>query len=232
MDLPLLAVILALGLHCSTVQSLDPKLLTDNADVQRAICDKHNELRRSVNPTASDMQKVEWSNEATATAKKVAAKCVFKHSSKEERTISTSICGENLAKAGGISLSWGGCIQVWFDEAKDFKYGTGAAREGAAVGHYTQVVWSKTARIGCAVQQCPDFVLYVCHYAPEGNIGKVITKPYEQGIPCGKCPNNCENKLCTNPCLYLDSNPDCPTYKPHCSQASVSSVCQATCKCG
>nr|BBB89277.1 cysteine-rich secretory protein 2 [Cynops pyrrhogaster] len=232
MDTLLLTMILALGLHCSTVRSQDPTLDTNNADVQKLICDKHNELRRSVVPPASDMQKVEWSTEAAATAKKVAAKCIFEHSSETERTISTSTCGENLAKASGMSLSWDDCIQEWFNENKDFKYGTGAIREGAMIGHFTQVVWGKTVRVGCAFQRCPDFGLYVCHYAPQGNIGTVITKPYEQGTPCAKCPNNCENKLCTNSCLYGDLNPDCPTYKPFCSQASVSSVCQATCGCG
>ncbi|XP_078504367.1 serotriflin-like [Lissotriton helveticus] len=231
MDSLLLVVILTLGLHCSTVQSLDPKLETDNAAVQKVICDKHNALRQSVNPTASDMQKLLWSNEAAATAKKVAAKCIYEHSSAAERTISTSICGENLANATAMFLSWESCIQLWFDENKDFKYGTGSTRAGAKVSHYTQVVWSKTARIGCACHQCSRSVLYVCHYAPQGNIGKVITKPYEQGTPCGKCPKNCENKLCTNPCLYLDRNTDCPKYKPQCSQGPVSSVCQATCKC-
>ncbi|XP_078503270.1 cysteine-rich secretory protein 2-like isoform X2 [Lissotriton helveticus] len=227
MDTLLLTMILALGLHYS--KSLDPRLDTDNADVQKVICDKHNELRRNVDPPACDMQKVEWSSEAAATAKKVAAKCIFEHSSDEERTISTSICGENLVK--GMSLPWDSSIQLWSNENKGFKYGTGATREGVMIGHYTQAVWSKTARVGCAYQKCPGFDLQVCHYAPQGNIGINITKPYEEGTPCGKCPNDCENKLCTNPCLFLDRNPDCLKYKAQCSLLSVASVCQATCKC-
>ncbi|XP_069089827.1 cysteine-rich venom protein-like [Pleurodeles waltl] len=232
MDTLLLMVILTLGLHYSAVRSLDSRLVTDNADVQKLICDTHNKFRRIVDPPASDMQKMVWSTEAAATAKKVAAKCIYQHSSVQERTISKSTCGENLAMATRMFLTWDACIQLWFDEYKDFKYGTGAIRTGAQVLHYTQVVWSKSGFIGCAAQQCSDFVLFVCHYAPQGNIGQVITKPYEQGTPCGKCPQHCDDKLCTNRCEYLDGNDQCPSYKDYCSQSGVSSVCQATCTCG
>ena len=40
--------------------------------------------------------------------------------------------------------------------------------------HYTQLVWAKTTRLGCAVNICPQSsfpVLVVCNYDPPGNMG-------------------------------------------------------------
>ncbi|XP_078506074.1 cysteine-rich secretory protein 3-like [Lissotriton helveticus] len=192
----LLAVILALGLHCSSAQRFIPGLETDNADIQKAILDKCNEVRRSVDPPASDMQKVVWSKEAAANAKKVAAKCIFKHSSAEEQLIGTTECGENLYKST-IPRPWEDIIQEWFNENKDFKYGFGAINPKKMIGHYTQVVWNDSSKIGCASQQCSGFFLAVCHYAPAGNYEDMINTPYTTGIPCSKCPDNCEKGLCT-----------------------------------
>ncbi|XP_078504368.1 uncharacterized protein LOC144762942 [Lissotriton helveticus] len=199
MDTLLLAMILALGLHYSTVRSQDPTLDTDNADVQDYICLKHNEVRQNVNPPASDMQKIVWSKEIAANAKKVAAKCLFKHSSDDERKLGTIVCGENLAQASGGSLSWERVMQMWFDEAKDFEYGVGATKPGAVTGHYTQTVWGSTTLAGCAWEKCLNFDLYVCQYAPPGNYQDMIKTPYTAGIQCSKCPDNCEKGLCTKP---------------------------------
>ncbi|XP_078506076.1 cysteine-rich secretory protein 3-like [Lissotriton helveticus] len=197
MNTLLLAVILALGLHCSSAQSFVPGLETDNADIQNAICNKHNELRRIVDPPASDMRKMVWSKEAAANAKKVAEKCIFNHSSAEERMIGTIECGENLYKTTK-PVPWETLIQGWFNEYQNFTYGIGATKPGAKVGHYTQVVWNESSKIGCASKQCSNFVLAVCQYAPAGNYADRITTPYTKGIPCSKCPDNCDKGLCTN----------------------------------
>jgi len=34
---------------------------------------------------------------------------------------------------------WSDVTQAWYNEEKDFIYGTGAKRPGAVIGHYTQV---------------------------------------------------------------------------------------------
>lgn len=34
---------------------------------------------------------------------------------------------------------WSNVIQAWYDEVKNFEYGTGAKPQGAVTGHYTQV---------------------------------------------------------------------------------------------
>ncbi|POI22961.1 hypothetical protein CIB84_013291, partial [Bambusicola thoracicus] len=48
-------------------------------------------------------------------------------------------CGENLYMSTAPS-SWSDSIQAWYDEEKDFKYGSGATRANAVIGHYTQPI--------------------------------------------------------------------------------------------
>lgn len=36
-------------------------------------------------------------------------------------------------------FSWSDVLQAWYNEEKNFEYGTGAKPKGAMFGHYTQV---------------------------------------------------------------------------------------------
>ena len=64
---------------------------------------------------------------------------------------------------------------LWMAEASSYDYATNSGN----AGHYTQVVWRTSVRIGCAIVNCPA-VAYnntiLCDYAPGGNIGG--QKPY------------------------------------------------------
>merc|ERR1719498_24028 len=60
------------------------------------IVNKHNDLRRNVQPPASNMLKMSWSSEAAANAQQWANTCSMQHSSRGSRAISSSGCGENL----------------------------------------------------------------------------------------------------------------------------------------
>lgn len=43
-------------------------------------------------------------------------------------------------------------------------------------GHYTQMVWKNTSKIGCAKAECRGSVIVVCNYDPPGNV--LGQKPY------------------------------------------------------
>jgi pathogenesis-related protein 1 len=45
-----------------------------------------------------------------------------------------------------------------------------------ASGHYTQIVWKNTERIGCARAECNGNLIVVCNYNPPGNV--LGQKPY------------------------------------------------------
>lgn len=84
------------------------------------------------------------------------------------------IYGENLAMAGGSNRITGygkkGSLQ-WLGEKRRYRHGT---RSLAGVGHYTQMVWRKTLRIGCATGRYNKgpwkWVILVCNYDPPGNM--------------------------------------------------------------
>ncbi|XP_015278048.1 PREDICTED: cysteine-rich venom protein pseudechetoxin-like [Gekko japonicus] len=230
-----LMMTLAAALRQST--GLRPSLAslsTQNAGQQQEITERHNDLRRSVNPSARNMLRMEWNPTAAENARRWAQQCTLNHSPREKRTIDGKVCGENLFMSTAPT-SWSEAIQAWFDEVKYFKYGYGSVT-GEETGHYTQVVWYRSYQLGCAIAHCPwsKFAYYyVCHYCPGGNIVGSISTPYKTGRPCEDCPNACDNKLCTNPCKHNNIYSNCPDLaRSHgCDHPDVKEWCKASCQC-
>ncbi|XP_036406128.1 cysteine-rich venom protein-like [Megalops cyprinoides] len=208
------------------------KIDTNNPAVQDEIVEKHNAIRRGVQPTASNMLKMSWNSQAESNAQSWANTCAMGHSPQTKRTISTSGCGENIYMSSAPN-SWSDAIQSWDDEVKDYRYGYGSIN-GGVIGHYTQLVWYRSNEIGCGVAYCPNSqyqYFYVCQYCPPGNYQYV--HPYKAGPSCGDCPNACDNRLCTNPCPYIDKYSNCASLKSQwgCSNGDIASWCPASCKC-
>lgn len=59
-------------------------------------------------------------------------------------------------------------VDMWYNEVKDYKYGDGFSMK---TGHFTQVVWVGSRRIGCGigVDSRGTKFLGVCRYSPPGN---------------------------------------------------------------
>uniref|UniRef100_A0A8D2CR61 Cysteine rich secretory protein 2 n=1 Tax=Sciurus vulgaris TaxID=55149 RepID=A0A8D2CR61_SCIVU len=236
--LPVVLLLIATLLPSLSADGKDPaftSLLTTQTQVQMEIVNKHNELRKSVSPPASNMLKMEWNKEATTNAQKWANKCTLQHSDQEERHTTTK-CGENLYMSSDPA-SWSTAIQSWYDESRDFTYGAGPKNPFAIVGHYTQVVWYSSFRVGCGIAYCPNQeslkYFYVCQYCPAGNNMSKKNTPYQQGTPCASCPNNCENGLCTNSCEFEDLLSNCESLKSTagCEHELLKEKCKATCQC-
>ncbi|NWW90257.1 CRIS2 protein, partial [Rhynochetos jubatus] len=209
-------------------------LSTSKADQQKLIVDKHNTLRRGVNPTASNMRKMEWSPAAAKNAQNWANRCTLSHSPPNMRKTNVT-CGENLFMSSG-PFTWPDVIQVWYNEGKDFTYGIGANRIGAVIVHYTQLIWYNSCQVGCAVSYCPKNqfnYIYVCQYCSERNNAMQIATPYKSGPKCADCPGHCDRGLCTNPCKYQDVFGNCRNLKIlfSCNHSLVKEKCPATCRC-
>ena len=68
-------------------------------------------------------------------------------------------------------------VDAWASEVADYDYATNTCADGAQCGHYTQLVWSSTERVGCARVACSDGAeIWMCDYDPPGNY--VGEKPY------------------------------------------------------
>ncbi|HXW52659.1 MAG TPA: CAP domain-containing protein [Myxococcota bacterium] len=63
----------------------------------------------------------------------------------------------------------------WAKECKDFSLDRGSCKSNAVCGHFTQVVWKDTKKIGCGVAVCEGqghAEVWVCNYDPPGNVIK------------------------------------------------------------
>ncbi|XP_010053000.1 pathogenesis-related protein 1 [Eucalyptus grandis] len=84
--------------------------------------------------------------------------------------------GENLAWASP-DLTGTGAVNMWVGEKPDYDYNSNSCAPGKVCGHYTQVVWRNSVRLGCAKVQCATGgTLATCNYDPPGNVGG--QKPY------------------------------------------------------
>jgi hypothetical protein len=83
--------------------------------------------------------------------------------------------GENIYGTSGAATP-GDAVTLWMSEAASYDYITNNID---TAGHYTQVVWRSSVRIGCAIVDCPALKYHntvICDYAPGGNISG--QKPY------------------------------------------------------
>jgi pathogenesis-related protein 1 len=77
--------------------------------------------------------------------------------------------GENLAGSTG-DLSGTNAVKLWVNEKKNYNYSSNSCASGAVCGHYTQVVWKNSKRLGCAKVRCNNGGTFItCNYDPPGN---------------------------------------------------------------
>ncbi|HTJ42003.1 MAG TPA: CAP domain-containing protein [Kofleriaceae bacterium] len=81
--------------------------------------------------------------------------------------------GENIYASSGTATG-PAAVQLWVAEAQYYDYATNTCAAGQICGHYTQVVWAATQKLGCALHNCPGLKYpstIVCDYGPGGNTG-------------------------------------------------------------
>lgn len=86
--------------------------------------------------------------------------------------------GENLAWASFTSYTAVAATNAWYNEKGDYTYASNSCASGKVCGHYTQVVWKNSTKLGCAGVICPNNggIIYGCNYDPPGNYSG--QKPY------------------------------------------------------
>jgi uncharacterized protein YkwD len=84
--------------------------------------------------------------------------------------------GENIYGTSARTVTPEAAVALWMSEASSYDYNSGSF---GSAGHYTQIVWRASVRIGCAIVDCPALTYHntvICDYAPGGNI--TGEKPY------------------------------------------------------
>jgi uncharacterized protein YkwD len=133
----------------------------------------HNAVRCAVDPPAAAMPAVTWDDALECVAQQYVNTCPTGHN--EARSEMYATCGGSGYV--GENMAWGypdeaAVVAGWAEESADYDL-AGNACSGVC-GHYTQIVWAATLRIGCAspTVSCGGTwgdAIYVCDYAPGGN---------------------------------------------------------------
>lgn len=108
--------------------------------------------------------------EAKNWAARVAARGRLFHSRHRDRPGQ----GENMWMGTRGYFSARTMVSQWASERRHFRPGsvgnfsrTGQFRD---VGHYTQMVWPTTTRVGCGIASSAQWDVLVCRYTPAGNV--------------------------------------------------------------
>jgi pathogenesis-related protein 1 len=157
-----------------------------NSSQKTEILNTHNNerLKAKTPPVVGTMPKLTWDKPLQTIANNYAALCTWKHNANRGSNI-----GENLYASTGVLLPTTPVASVnsWIAEKSKYTYQKVSAANFAPTGHYTQLIWQTTTKVGCAYQNCnknspfassygPNWVFVVCDYSTSGN---VLTKyPY------------------------------------------------------
>jgi hypothetical protein len=79
--------------------------------------------------------------------------------------------GENIYGSGG-QASGTAAVALWIQEEANYNLQNNTC--SGVCGHWTQVVWRTTTKVGCGLHNCPGLQFgssVVCNYAPAGNSG-------------------------------------------------------------
>ncbi|CAD5230365.1 unnamed protein product [Bursaphelenchus okinawaensis] len=189
-----------------------------SAEQQQSIVKAHNDFRRTLAkgqvrgkddasfPEAANMNELVWNSELEEEAEEWSKNCKFDNPEHMDY-------GQNLAGASPyyspnealtdkshilptIFKEWWGEYETYPADVKfTFSMDT---------GHFTQMAWANSKKIGCAVHNCTngqdlfgtsDWTFTVCNYLPRGNLRKQDI--YKAGSSCSDC-DTCNNGLCKN----------------------------------
>ncbi|KQR95173.1 hypothetical protein ASG01_04795 [Chryseobacterium sp. Leaf180] len=123
----------------------------------------HNQVRKDVG-TAPLTWSAELSKYAQDWADQLANRnCAFEHRS-------TGNYGENIYMASGTLATAKQASANWYSEIKTFKNVPLNSNNWYDTGHYTQMVWKSTQKVGMGISKCTNGnYIVVANYDPPGN---------------------------------------------------------------
>ncbi|GAA5890737.1 hypothetical protein JCM6882_000639 [Rhodosporidiobolus microsporus] len=158
----------------STTSSAAGASSSNSGTFADAVLAAHNEWRAQYGSPA-----VAWDAEMAANAATYIDACNFQHSS--------SGYAENLAFSWQETTMAQDGVDMWMEEAANYDYSDPTSTAKGETGHFMNVVWASTTRIGCAEKYCSSLTgvpydnasgtIFICDYVggvggPEENIGE------------------------------------------------------------
>ena len=155
---------------------------------KEAIVDAHNQARCIVSPAAQAMPPLVWDAQLEATALAWATLCtdvaaplgLIDHNPARASGYPPGGVGENIFAMSGGTAGAAQAVAFWDAEKASYTYAPLTLAAVQVAGHYTQVVWANSRRVGCARSFCPNLnappgqtnfpSTIVCDYLPAGNV--------------------------------------------------------------
>lgn len=131
--------------------------------------DAHNKVRA----TQEGVDPLVWDDEVARFAQNYANQripdCKPQHSD-----FTTHSYGENIFIAPESLATAAQAVEHWYAEKENYDYENNKCLKGVC-GHYTQLMWSDSLRLGCAAVKCDTGNYFItCNYDPAGNyVGEV-----------------------------------------------------------
>ena len=134
------------------------------------LLEAHNVERES-----EDLPPLDWDNRLEANARSYAEHLArsgkFEHS---QNKAGQPLEGENLWRGTAGAFAPERMVGLWIAEKRHFIRGqfskSSATGDLADVSHYTQIMWRKTNKVGCAVARGQEKEVLVCRYSRPGNV--------------------------------------------------------------
>ena len=147
-----------------------------------AILNAHNSERKLVGTT-----NLTWDNSLEEFAANWASTLAYRDNGLSHRP--NNRYGENCYWTGAREIQPEEVILAFNEEKHDYQYGPVTGSNNIGTGHYTQVVWYRTTRVGCAAVTAPSGIFVVCNYDPPGNL--IGDYPYRNSFEISNpTPNN------------------------------------------
>lgn len=177
-----------LGAICKTIvdEKKPDQPLPNLGELKDRFLQAHNDIR-----SRYSLKPLVWDDQIAAYAQRWADhlkntnKCEMKHRSDADKTKEKKY-GENLGvvwipapiAAGTFISSPELVVWAWSIECKDYSYADASCTPNEQCGHFTQVVWADSIRVGCGIAVCDGTKsfkgqraeVWVCNYDPAGNI--------------------------------------------------------------
>jgi hypothetical protein len=129
----------------------------------------HNQLR-----STAGVQPVMWDRGLAAAADAYASELARSGRWGHSPQVSRPGQGENLWMGTRGAFNVDQMVGSWASEGRLFRGGAfpAVSRSGnwEDVGHYTQMIWPGSTRVGCAIRSSASNDYLVCRYSPAGNV--------------------------------------------------------------
>lgn len=163
--------VLSTALLVSAPAAASPSILTippATAAAMRTIA-IHNQVRAAVGSPP-----VYWDGALALAADRYAAELARTERWGHSAPATRNGQGENLWMGTRGAFTIDQMVGAWAAEGRAFRPGRFPAVSRSSswqnVGHFTQMIWPRSVRIGCALRGSIRFDYFVCRYSPAGNV--------------------------------------------------------------